>query len=153
LSEPVTLKDGTQADFVEVHKGATIFVAISAVNLSKKIWGPDADVFRPERWLEKEGVEVPPPYHFSFGAGGRMCTAGNFSNRILYAIFFRMILSFQMTASKSSPPETHYVRYNRDTAGSTAIPSDYKVRFTPRDKDVVEKCVSEGIALGADINM
>lgn len=116
-------------------------------------FGPDAGIFRPERWLKKDGVEVPPPYHFSFGAGGRMCTAVNFSNRILYAIFFRMILSFQMTASKSSPPETHYVRYNRDTAGSTAIPSDFKVKFTPRDKDVLERCVKEGIASGAEVTM
>jgi phenylacetate 2-hydroxylase len=111
-----------------------------AVDKSK--YGPDANKFRPERWLDKENpFEVPQPYHFSYGAGARMCTAVNLSNRILYAIFFRSILSFKITESSSAPPPTHYVDYNRDTTAASAIPKDFKLKFIARNPDVLDECI------------
>jgi phenylacetate 2-hydroxylase len=110
----------------------------------KSKYGPDADIFRPERWLKKDtDYEVLPPYHFSYGAGARMCTAVNFSNRILYAIFLRLIISFKVTGSDTAPPPTHYVNYNRDTTAASAIPKEFKAKFAPRDSNVLEKCISK----------
>lgn len=38
----------------------------------KPYWGPDADSFRPERWLEM--CSAPSPYSYlSFNAGPRLC--------------------------------------------------------------------------------
>lgn len=106
----------------------------------KTTYGDDADQFRPERWLG-DSQPVPPPYHFAFGAGARMCTAVNFSNRVLYAIFLRLIVSFRISESDKMPANTHYVQYKRDPAASNAIASDFKVKFEPRDVAALERCL------------
>lgn len=106
------------------------------------MYGPDAHEFRPERWTDKS-CSIPAPYHFTFGAGARMCTAFNFSNRVLYALFVRLILSFKMTESKEMPPNTHYIDYKKDPTASNAIPSAFKTRFIPRDRAVLEQCLKQ----------
>ncbi len=70
-----------------------------------------------------------------------MCTAPNFSNRILYAIFFIMILCFKITARASAPPETDHVKYNRLPSGQNAISIDFEALFTPRDEAVLDDCI------------
>lgn len=74
------------------------------------IYGPDAHTFRPERWTDPDlANKVPAPYHFSYGAGSRGCTAVTFSNRILYAIFSRLILTFKIRPNETKPPCLHHV--------------------------------------------
>lgn len=105
-------------------------------------YGADAHVFRPERWLESEKTKPPPPpYQFAFGAGSRMCTAVNFSNRILYVIFLRLIVSFKIKQSESKPPCLHFVHYNRDTTAQSAIPKDFEAVFEVRDQSIFDACM------------
>ncbi|TVY48400.1 Phenylacetate 2-hydroxylase [Lachnellula occidentalis] len=135
-----------------IPKGVLVYMNTQAINrgmflladqnLDKETYGPDAEQFRPNRWLGKDHG-IPPPYHFAFGAGGRMCTAVNFSNRVLYALFLRLIISFKMTESKLSPPNTDYINYKRDSTESTSIASEFKVNFTPRDTAVLEQCLEQ----------
>jgi len=89
VRDPAT---GDTVNRVVIKKGQTIHVSQMAVNRSKTIWGPDADQFKPERWLttladcsdgEKEGVvnvRPPPPNAtqgwsgtFTFIEGPRIC--------------------------------------------------------------------------------
>jgi phenylacetate 2-hydroxylase len=72
-----------------------------------------------------------------------MCTAVNFSNRVLYALYLRLILSFRFSESKSNPAETHYISYKDDPSASNAIASSFKVRLTPRDDGSLEGCLAE----------
>ena len=65
---------------IPVPKGTTIYVAIRASNLDKRIWGEDALEFKPERWLEneagltKKSKEVAGYHHIlSFTDGPRIC--------------------------------------------------------------------------------
>ncbi|KAH8650482.1 cytochrome P450 [Ilyonectria robusta] len=120
-----------------IPKGLLVYINTQAVNFDKGTYGPDADQFRPERWLDK-ATGVPPPYHFAFGAGARMCTAVNFSNRLLFAVFLRLILSFKMTPSKEMPPNTDPIGYKEDPTASNAVASDFKIKFTPRNREVIE---------------
>jgi phenylacetate 2-hydroxylase len=154
----------TYKDFVyqgsTIPKGVLIYLNTQAVNRGKSLlfllltfkrtngmmdkltYGPDADQFCPERWTEKT-YDVPPPYHFAFGGGARMCTAVNLSNRILYAVFLRLIVSFQVTEGKQMPVNTHYIDYKRDPSESNSIPSEFKVKLTPRDPESLKSCLSQ----------
>ncbi|KAJ5238564.1 cytochrome P450 [Penicillium chermesinum] len=123
----------------QIPKGILVYVNAQAVNRDKSVYGEDADVFRPERWMDKSR-NISPPYHFAYGAGSRMCTAVNFANRVLYSIFVRLIVAFEMYESKEYPVNTHYVDYKKDPTASNAIPADFKVRFSPRDKMVLKRC-------------
>lgn len=58
LSKPIKLKNGEITDSVLLKKGDNIVLCTSVVNKSKDIWGLDAHVFRPERWLDlKNGTD------------------------------------------------------------------------------------------------
>lgn len=75
-----------------------------------------------------------------------MCTAVNFSNRVLYALYVRLVLSFRISESKMSPAETDYIKYKQDPSAANAIPSSFKVELTPRDDGSLECCLSEAEA-------
>ncbi|KAI6037481.1 cytochrome P450 [Pisolithus marmoratus] len=79
LSEPVQTASGEVVDSIAIERGTVIGISISCVNCSEAIWGPDAKIFRPERWLEADGVtrkaqEVKGYRHLlTFGDGPRSC--------------------------------------------------------------------------------
>lgn len=52
LGEPVTLNNGEVIRELPVNKNQTIVVGIEAVNRDPDIWGPDADKWIPERWVD-----------------------------------------------------------------------------------------------------
>jgi cytochrome P450 len=52
LSAPIELSNGELVSEVPIAKGQTVLVSIEAVNHDPAIWGPDADKWVPERWLE-----------------------------------------------------------------------------------------------------
>ncbi|KAJ7580805.1 cytochrome P450, partial [Mycena floridula] len=54
LSSPITTRDGQVVSSVSIPKGALVVVPVRAINTSEMFWGPDAEEFRPERWLESE---------------------------------------------------------------------------------------------------
>lgn len=72
-----------------------------------------------------------------------MCTAVNFSNRVLYAMLLRLIVSFEITESKEMPVNTDYVAYKKDPTASNAIASDFKVRIRPRNPEMLERCLEQ----------
>lgn len=118
---------------VTIPSKVAVYQNAQAINHDTTAYGPDSDQFRPERWLEENGTfKVGAPYHYSFGAGSRMCTAVALSNRILYALFLRLILHFEFTASPTSSPSTHYVDLNEDTTGQTVIVKRYSISLKER---------------------
>ncbi|KAG9768428.1 cytochrome P450, partial [Aureobasidium melanogenum] len=118
---------------VRIPTKVAVYQNAQAVNHDPTAYGPDAEEFRPERWLEENAeFKVGAPYHYSFGAGSRMCTAVALSNRILYALFLRLILHFEFTASPTSPPVTHYVNLNEDATGQTVMVKSYSITMKER---------------------
>lgn len=135
-----------------IPKGVMVLVNAQAANHDPAIYGPDAHVFNPERWTDPVlAHKVPAPYHFSYGAGARGCTAINFSNRVLYSIFARLILSFKIKQSEAKPPCLHYVDYNEDTTAQAAIPKLFEAYFELRDRGAFDVCLKQSLESTRDV--
>ncbi|BGP48900.1 hypothetical protein JCM10450v2_004779 [Rhodotorula kratochvilovae] len=105
LSEPVpsSLEPGKMLSHVRVKKGQTIFVPILAVNKSKRVFGDDAEEFRPERWIESdngtgkkiEGNVGVTSSILTFLAGPRSCIGYKFALLELKAILSVLVDAFE----------------------------------------------------------
>jgi cytochrome P450 len=85
-----------------VPKGTEIVISPWAINRSPKLWGPDAVVFNPDRWIDVDGQGVKKPNNsggtlsnynqLTFLHGPRSCIGQNFARaelRCLAAAFVR----------------------------------------------------------------
>ena len=92
LSQPVVGPNGEKIDHVTIAKGSYVTVPIRCVNCSETIWGPDAKIFNPQRWLAPDGKSVTvegltskaKEYHgyhhlLSFSDGHRVCLGKYFA--------------------------------------------------------------------------
>ncbi|KAG7094533.1 hypothetical protein E1B28_005361 [Marasmius oreades] len=52
LSQPLTTASGRVITQLPIRKGQSVFVGIASYNRNPQVWGPDADVFDPLRWLD-----------------------------------------------------------------------------------------------------
>ncbi|KAG2347348.1 cytochrome P450 [Suillus weaverae] len=57
LSQPITTRSGDVIRELPVPKGTRIIVSIAAYNRNKELWGEDAHVFNPDRWLNGTAKE------------------------------------------------------------------------------------------------
>ncbi|KAK9897658.1 cytochrome P450 [Cystobasidium minutum MCA 4210] len=104
LSEPIKGKDGQMISEVFVPAGCTVAIDITVVNLHKEIFGDDAEVFRPERWLENEGELHKLPRAFcawtpilSFLGGPRGCIGYRFAVMEIKAITSVLVNKFEFS--------------------------------------------------------
>ncbi|KAH8806504.1 cytochrome P450 [Flagelloscypha sp. PMI_526] len=51
LRRPLTLPNGQIVHSIPIQAGQTFVVSYQAINTDPAVWGPDADQFRPERWM------------------------------------------------------------------------------------------------------
>ncbi|KAL6193225.1 hypothetical protein ACLB2K_034309 [Fragaria x ananassa] len=67
--------DDTWPDGFSVKKGDMVVYQLYAMGRMKSLWGDDAEEFRPERWLDENGLfQDESPYKFiAFSAGPRIC--------------------------------------------------------------------------------
>ncbi|CAM0903273.1 unnamed protein product [Alopecurus aequalis] len=75
--------DDTLPDGYAVKKGDMVNYQPYAMGRMKFLWGDDAEEFRPERWLDDDGMFVPEsPFKFTaFQAGPRICLGKEFAYR------------------------------------------------------------------------
>lgn len=52
LSKPIRGLDGTLIKEIPVPEGTIVLVGMLASNRNPELWGPDAEEWKPERWLE-----------------------------------------------------------------------------------------------------
>ncbi|WOH13214.1 hypothetical protein DCAR_0832723 [Daucus carota subsp. sativus] len=76
-------EDDILPDGYKLRKGDGVYYLSYAMGRMPRIWGDDAEDFRPERWLNSDGVFVPEsPFKFvAFHAGPRICLGKDFAYR------------------------------------------------------------------------
>jgi 3-hydroxyphenylacetate 6-hydroxylase len=102
--------------------------------LDPEVW-TDPEEFRPERWFEQPDAPM-----FTYGIGYRMCAGSLLANRELYLVFIRTLNSFRIEPTEEKV-EWHPVKGNSDPTSLVAIPKKYKVRFVPKNEDVLVKAL------------
>ncbi|CAH2217774.1 jg23711 [Pararge aegeria aegeria] len=70
---------------------------IWALNRNKEYWGPDADEFKPERWLDGSAPKHPAAFA-SFSPGRRNCIGKSFAMAMLKITLTHVIRGFHITA-------------------------------------------------------
>ena len=86
------LTQDTQIGDVIIPAGVCVFPCIYLTQRNKKVYGDDAEEYRPERWLE--GNKFGPNEYFPFGGGRRACVGMNQARqqlRIIFAEFARRV--------------------------------------------------------------
>ncbi|XP_050386345.1 cytochrome P450 704C1-like [Argentina anserina] len=79
----ICFSDDTLPDGFSVRKGTLVAYQPYAMGRMKALWGEDAEQFKPERWLDENGVFQPEsPFKFTaFQAGPRICLGKEFAYR------------------------------------------------------------------------
>ncbi|THU83367.1 cytochrome P450 [Dendrothele bispora CBS 962.96] len=102
LREPITLANGEVIKELPINKDQTVFVGIETVNRDPEIWGPDAEQWIPERWIEGiphsvNTASVPGAFSntLTFLGGNRSCIGMKFSEIEIKTVLFALIRDFQ----------------------------------------------------------
>ncbi|KAM6529355.1 hypothetical protein FALCPG4_007491 [Fusarium falciforme] len=92
-------------DFPEgTHVGANAWV----LHYDKAAFGPDADVYRPERWLQPEGGrESQTGMMFTFGAGSRACIGKNIALLEINKVVPQFVRNFDVVMDDNATMDTH----------------------------------------------
>ncbi|THG02627.1 cytochrome P450 704C1-like [Camellia sinensis] len=79
----ICFSDDTLPDGFSVRKGDMVAYQPYAMGRMKFLWGDDAEEFRPERWLDENGIfRQESPFKFTaFQAGPRICLGKEFAYR------------------------------------------------------------------------
>ncbi|CAG8590832.1 10618_t:CDS:2 [Paraglomus brasilianum] len=78
-----------------IPKGTAVNAYFNQVQNSKEHWGPDAEEWVPERWLDSNNV--PRNGFYGFGAGSRICIGQHFAWTEMRMILASLLLNFDFT--------------------------------------------------------
>ncbi|CAN1236637.1 Cytochrome P450 704C1 [Linum grandiflorum] len=92
----VCVSDDTLPDGYNVKKGDMVAYQPYAMGRMKFIWGDDCEQYKPERWLNQDGIFQPQsPFKFTaFQAGPRICLGKEFAYRQMKIFAAVLIRSF-----------------------------------------------------------
>ncbi|PBL01943.1 cytochrome P450 [Armillaria gallica] len=106
LSKPVTLTTGKPVQEVAIPKGTFIIASIAGYNRNKSVWGEDAHIFDPARWIRgSASKDVPIGVYgnlFSFSGGLRSCIGWRFAVLELHAFITEVVNNFEFSLTKKS---------------------------------------------------
>ncbi|KAK1225575.1 hypothetical protein PQX77_011467 [Marasmius sp. AFHP31] len=112
LSESIKTASGKEISEIPVSKGQKVMLSIAGYNRNKEVYGEDAHVFRPERWLENEdskkgGTSIGVYANLlTFSGGVRSCIGWRFAVLELQTFLVELISNFEF----STTPECDKIR-------------------------------------------
>ncbi|CAL0305359.1 unnamed protein product [Lupinus luteus] len=85
---------------LNIPKGVCVWTLIPTIHRDPKVWGPNANEFKPERFSEgvSKACKIPHAY-VPFGAGNRLCLGKNFAMVQLKVVLILIISKFSFTLS------------------------------------------------------
>ncbi|KIY67815.1 cytochrome P450 [Cylindrobasidium torrendii FP15055 ss-10] len=104
LAEPIITPDGQTISQIPVQKGQLVECAAHGYNRNPAVWGSDAHIWRPERWLTKQEAQVTVGMHanvLSFSGGVRGCSGWRFAMMSMQSITFELIENFYFEPSEA----------------------------------------------------
>ncbi|WOO86283.1 Cytochrome P450 monooxygenase FUM15 [Vanrija pseudolonga] len=105
VGNPVPGRDGKLVESVQLRKGTQILFALSHVNASTELWGPDAREFNPDRHIAGPTEKVPGVYGniLSFYGGVRNCIGYRFAVTEMKAAIFVLVRHYRFEMLPSKP--------------------------------------------------
>ncbi|KAK7053769.1 cytochrome P450 [Favolaschia claudopus] len=98
LGTPVVTPSGETISSIAIAQGTTVFSPIRCINRSEALWGPDAKVFKPERWFEDLSLPAKDlqghRHILSFHDGPRICLGKAFALAEFKAVLSVLIRNF-----------------------------------------------------------
>ncbi|KAI0799063.1 cytochrome P450 [Xylaria sp. FL0064] len=108
-----------------VSADETLACSIQGLHHDRRVWGEDADVFRPERLLDGGWEKLPPNVWKPFGNGARACIGRFFAEQEMIIATAMILQRFQVTMVDPS--------YNlRLKSTLTVKPDGFKIKVTRR---------------------
>ncbi|KAI0029997.1 cytochrome P450 [Vararia minispora EC-137] len=138
---PLTFREAARDDWVDgtfIPKGTLFYLSIRAVNTWEPVWGPDAEVFRPSRWLD-----LPPAYNpsyslLSFIAGPHACIGKTMAISEMKIVLAAMIANFEFRPAYEG-------QVAKPTAAITMKPEDNMPLLVRRVNSSSDKFLAEVI--------
>ncbi|KAL1856139.1 hypothetical protein Plec18170_004008 [Paecilomyces lecythidis] len=111
----VTPNEGTVIDGYYIPAGLDVTSYAYVVHRDTESYGPDAEAFRPERWLESESPTMLDSNSFVFGMGARICLGKDIAIMELYKLVTEVVRNFDMElVNEGKFVVAGGVAYNRD---------------------------------------
>lgn len=136
----------TEDDWYEgyfIPKGTTCLSNIWSINRDQEVHGPDADQFRPERYLDADGkLAAPHPEtheegHSTFGYGRRICIGRYVANSSLFIDFATILWACHVQPYVDDTGQVDLPDQNMSSnSGVTLHPVPFKVTIEPRSSQV-----------------
>jgi len=129
LNEPILDAASKLTDTIFIPKGTKVTVPSHYLNISEAMWGADATVFRPDRWLALKELEPiadgddtkisARPRIWSFGEGPRVCVGKAFALtqlKIVLSVLIREFV-FELPQGPETPIDVHFSLTSRPKIG------------------------------------
>ncbi|KAF8064824.1 cytochrome P450 [Lyophyllum atratum] len=126
-----------------ITKGTAVYLGLAPANRSKALWGPDAEEFKPERWLGEAGRELSSPEGsklpglysnmMTFLGGPRACPGMKFAIHEIKLVLAVLLQAYKFERSDKDIDWKLYITLTPYAEGHTSGPQ-VPVKITLLDK-------------------
>lgn len=133
-----------------IPAGSVVLANHWAITREEASFGPDADEFIPERWLDPHSKELRNLPVVGFGYGRRTCPGRHFARNVVWLAIARLLWAFDIRAGRSSDDSGEPVVIDplACTDGLVMRPLPFRASFEPRGpwaRDIiVRECDTHG---------
>ncbi|KAK8498793.1 hypothetical protein V6N13_140160 [Hibiscus sabdariffa] len=120
------MEDDILPDGHKIKKGDGVYYMAYAMGRMPKLWGEDAHIFRPERWLHDGVFQPQSPFKFvAFHAGPRICLGKDFAYRQMKIVSIAVLRFFRLKLAddtKTAKYRTMFTLHMKDGLCLYAVP-------------------------------